>query len=253
LQADHLWCAKTRARALIRLGRLREALLAARQALALDPDDALSHTIMGWALLESRDARLALPHFHTALRLSPDSSWALEGAMRARKERALFFRAVVAPIKRFVELPDWALWTLLVACWFGAHLTPRTISAYPSWKAPVVALLVIYLLLHLIRRAADPLLNVLVRSYRFTGGNTAVWSCPLSWTLTESLYMASLTFLPLSLIWRPGVVLSYIADFAFLLALAADAGKIITGQRSIHPAALIPVGTLMLILASLRG
>jgi Flp pilus assembly protein TadD len=71
--------------ALLRLGRIPEAIDEFHEALRLNPNNAApAHTNLGWALLASGKPRESIPEFEAALNLNPKSEAAADGLRQAQ-------------------------------------------------------------------------------------------------------------------------------------------------------------------------
>jgi tetratricopeptide (TPR) repeat protein len=68
---DHVRSANLRAKALTKLGRIKEARQTLQGALAVNPEDASTHATSGWTLLKGGDSKKAVKHFSESLRLNP--------------------------------------------------------------------------------------------------------------------------------------------------------------------------------------
>ena len=74
-QPDHLSLLVVRGRALIKLGRLDEALEGANHALAIAPRDRWFRSHRGWIHEKRGDFDRAIEDYRSALEIDPDSSW----------------------------------------------------------------------------------------------------------------------------------------------------------------------------------
>ena len=103
------------AHALVLQGSIDEADHAAREALAIDPENDRAHHVLGLVGLNRGDSHEALAGFREALRLDPTDESAREGVVLALKAR----HPVYARVLRFFlwqsRLPKEAQWALLFA------------------------------------------------------------------------------------------------------------------------------------------
>ncbi|MFM2090032.1 MAG: hypothetical protein RLZZ127_521 [Planctomycetota bacterium] len=87
LDPEHSQCSNLRALALTRLGRADEAVSTAEAELNRDPDNGYTHAQRGWALVHQRRHKEAALAFREALRLEPGLEWARQGLIEALKAR----------------------------------------------------------------------------------------------------------------------------------------------------------------------
>jgi tetratricopeptide (TPR) repeat protein len=116
IDPQHTRCASTRATALQRLGRNREADAATAQALVLGPDEDFTHAARGWTLLQRKDLAGARRHFLEALRINPQNYRAHTGLTSAKEKARLSCAWLLVPIVG-------AIWFLL---WFLDLVNPPT-------------------------------------------------------------------------------------------------------------------------------
>jgi tetratricopeptide (TPR) repeat protein len=72
IDAENTHCLNARSTALNKLGRVVEAMETMQDALAADPDNEMTHSSVGWNLLEKGKHREANKHFLEALRIDPN-------------------------------------------------------------------------------------------------------------------------------------------------------------------------------------
>lgn len=99
-EADNLTCLNARSRALNKLRRTGEAIETIQDALAVDPQNELSHTTIAWNYLEKGAHKNARHHFLEALRLNPNSEVARTGLKEAMKSK-------VAPYRWLLQYQFW--------------------------------------------------------------------------------------------------------------------------------------------------
>ena len=63
-----------------------EAIKQLHEALRLNPNNAETHANLGWALLDSGNARESIAEFETALRLKPELNGAADNLRRAQAQ-----------------------------------------------------------------------------------------------------------------------------------------------------------------------
>ncbi|HEU4472556.1 MAG TPA: tetratricopeptide repeat protein [Flavisolibacter sp.] len=92
LDPTHVTCLNARATALNKLRRTDDAFETMNSALAEDPENELTHTTIGWNLLERGRNRDAERHFMEALRIDPNHASAKSGLKEALKSRILPYK-----------------------------------------------------------------------------------------------------------------------------------------------------------------
>lgn len=81
--------------ALTKLNRKAEILTHVDEVLAADPDNAYSHSTIGWSKLETKEYKEAQKHFAEALRLDPNSNNARVGMVNAIKGSNFLYSLVL--------------------------------------------------------------------------------------------------------------------------------------------------------------
>src|SRR5262245_43547873 len=153
IEAEHLPCANLRAMALNRFGREDEAGLALEDALAQDPENALTHANQGWTALQRGEAQKALEHFRESLRLDPTSEWAQSGMIEALKARYFVYRLMLKYHFFMSRLSGRSQWFVLIGVYFVAKIVPF--------------LFIPYLIFVFLSWTSDPLSNLLLRLNRY--------------------------------------------------------------------------------------
>ncbi|MCI0388463.1 MAG: tetratricopeptide repeat protein [Acidobacteria bacterium] len=149
IEAEHLACANLRAMALNRLGREDEAGQALEDALAQDPENALTHANQGWTALQRGEAKKALEHFRESLRLDPTNDWARSGMIEALKARYFVYRLMLKYHFFMSRLSGRAQWFVLIGLYFVAKIVPF--------------LFIPYLIFVFLSWTSDPLSNLMLR------------------------------------------------------------------------------------------
>ena len=153
IEAEHLACANLRAMALNRLGRQAEAGRALEDALAQDPENALTHANQGWTALQRGEAHKALEHFRESLRLDPTNDWARSGMIEALKARYFVYRLMLKYHFFMSRLSGRAQWFVLIGLYFVAKIVPF--------------LFIPYLIFVFLSWTSDPLSNLMLRLNRY--------------------------------------------------------------------------------------
>ncbi len=92
MEADNVSCLNARSSALFRLNKKEEARETIHEALAVDPENYITHTNYGWHHLEKGRHKEAATHFKEALRINPNYAYAKQGYKSALKSRLIFYR-----------------------------------------------------------------------------------------------------------------------------------------------------------------
>lgn len=92
LNADNITCLNARSVALNKLKRKEDAYETMNTALAQDPENEVTHNVVGWNLLERGQHKEAATHFMEALRINPDYGHAKVGLKEALKSKILLYK-----------------------------------------------------------------------------------------------------------------------------------------------------------------
>jgi len=92
LDAENITCLNARSIALNKLKRKEDAYETMSTALAQDPDNEVTHNVVGWNLLERGQHRQASTHFMEALRINPNYGNAKSGLKESLKSRIFLYR-----------------------------------------------------------------------------------------------------------------------------------------------------------------
>ncbi|MBX3401187.1 MAG: tetratricopeptide repeat protein [Gemmataceae bacterium] len=115
LDPDDRHCLNLRAVALTKLGRKSEAASTLEGALEKNPEDAYSHANRGWTLLHENEPNKAIEHFRESLRLDPTSAWAKEGMLEALRARSWFYRRVLQYLLWMSRFPPRVQFGLIIS------------------------------------------------------------------------------------------------------------------------------------------
>lgn len=100
IDAENITCLNARSTALNKLKRVDDAISTMQDALQQDPENAFTHTTIGWNLLEKGRHKEAGDHFREALRINPN----LEGARGGLKES---MKSKIAPYRWLLQYSFW--------------------------------------------------------------------------------------------------------------------------------------------------
>src|SRR5262249_16847114 len=200
IEAEHLTCANLRAMALNRLGREDEAGRALEDALAQDPENALTHANRGWTALQRGEAQKALEHFRESLRLDPTNDWARSGMVEALKARYFVYRLMLKYHFFMSRRSGRSQWFVLIGLYLVARIIPF--------------LFIPYLIFVFLSWTSDPLSNLLLRLNRYgrmllTKGEIAASNLVggLLLTAVASAFIAALTWKVPAIIASAGCVM----------------------------------------------
>jgi tetratricopeptide (TPR) repeat protein len=159
LDPGHLGCLNIRTTALTKLNRKAEAQATIADVLEQDPDNAWSHSNVGWARLEQGDHRTAQVHFAEALRLNPTLEHARAGMLEALKAKNILYRWFLQFFFWLGKYQGKTQWGIIIAIYIGSRVLNRAARSYP-FLMPVVILLAFLIYLTWI---INPLFNLLLR------------------------------------------------------------------------------------------
>ena len=159
----HVGCTNCRAQALVGLGRKREAGQTLGTALAQDPENPLTHTNAGWALLHAGKPKEALRHFKEALRLNPAMEAAQAGVVEALKAHIFVYRWLLAYFLWMSRLNSRAQWGLVIGGYFLVRILSAVARQQPRLAIVVLPVIVLYMLFALLSWTGSHLFNLLLR------------------------------------------------------------------------------------------
>lgn len=160
VDAENITCLNVRSTALNKLKRVDDAIETMQDALEKDPENAYTHTTVGWNLLEKGRHRDAATHFREALRLHPNLDGAREGLKQALKSR-------IPPYKWLLQYSFWinnkgknARWAIPLGIYFGVQVVSRlSETGGKSWSTFGFAIGALYLLFVITSWVINPLAN----------------------------------------------------------------------------------------------
>jgi tetratricopeptide (TPR) repeat protein len=149
IDPDNLQCLNTRSNALFKLNRKDEAYSTIQEALNQDPENELTHTNLGWGLLERGDHKKALSHFREALKINPNYEYAKAGLIEGLKARYLFYRLFLKYAFFISNLKGKYQWALLIGLYVGIRIIDNVADKNPDlamWLKPIVYLYIAFAL-----------------------------------------------------------------------------------------------------------
>jgi hypothetical protein len=237
--------------ALTKLGRTGEAGLTLEEALAQDPEDALTHANMGWNALYERDRTRALEHFREALRLDPELDHARAGMVEALKARNPLYGLMLRYFLWMSTLSGKVQWAIIIGGYLGYRFLGKLATDRPDLAPYIRPVLVVYVVFALLTWIAAPLFNLLLRFNRY-GRYALSRDQRRGSTLVGVLLVPALAGLIAWLITDNALALLAAGYFGFLLLpasaiFACDAGWPRTGMV-LYTLALAGLGPLSLVL-----
>lgn len=160
VDAENITCLNVRSTALNKLKRVDDAIETMQDALEKDPENAYTHTTVGWNLLEKGRHKDAATHFREALRLHPNLEGAREGLKQALKSK-------IPPYKWLLQYSFWisnkgkiARWAIPLGIYLGIQVITRLSERGGGSIAAIgLGILALYLLFVITSWVINPLAN----------------------------------------------------------------------------------------------
>jgi tetratricopeptide (TPR) repeat protein len=159
LDPSDLSCLNYRTICLTKLGRKAETHHAVLETLAAAPDNAYTHTNVGWSKLELGDYQGAKQHFAEALRLDPSYEYARDGMLEALKAKNFFYRYFLFYVFWLSKKTEKNQWVFIAGLYFGTQVIGRYSADYP-FLTPIFYILVAFALLSWV---VTPFFNLVLR------------------------------------------------------------------------------------------
>jgi tetratricopeptide (TPR) repeat protein len=160
-------CANFQAMALTKLGRQSDADATIERALERNPENAYTHANRGWTLLEQGDHPRALDHFREALRIDPTLDWARQGIVEALKARYFLYRVMLKFFFWMSRLSTGVQWGIIIGGLVGQRVLNNLAANNPPLRPFVWPILGAYFAFVLMTWLASPLFNLLLRLNRY--------------------------------------------------------------------------------------
>jgi tetratricopeptide (TPR) repeat protein len=122
LDADNAAAANQLAQALRLQNKQTENAAHLAGMLARDPGDAFTHANAGWSALQRGEHRQAETHFREALRLDPDFDYAREGLLNSFRARSPLYRAYLKYSFAMQRLSSGKRWAVILGLYFGVKV-----------------------------------------------------------------------------------------------------------------------------------
>lgn len=163
IDPDNLTCLNARSTSLFKLDKKEEAHLTIEKALSKDPENEVTHTNIGWGLLEKGDHKKALEHFREALKINPNFSYAKAGLVEGLKARYWFYRLFLKYAFWVSNMKGKGQWALLLGLYFGVRFL-RTIAANSEGLSVVLTpIIYLYFVFAISTWIITPLSNLFLR------------------------------------------------------------------------------------------
>jgi len=122
IDASNLLCLNSRSTALFKLDRKDDAYSTIREAISQDPENEVTHTNIGWGLLEKGDHLEALRHFREALRINPNYGNAKAGLVQGLKARYWFYRIFLKYSFWLGNMKSKGQWVVIIGLYIGIRI-----------------------------------------------------------------------------------------------------------------------------------
>jgi tetratricopeptide (TPR) repeat protein len=132
IDPEHVGAINVRARALVQLGRDADADATLAQALRHDPENATTHANLGWALLQRGEVERAQAGFLEALRLAPGHDSARAGLVESIKARNRLYRGMLAYSFWMARQRRRTVWAVLILVWLVPRFLRSVAREYPG-------------------------------------------------------------------------------------------------------------------------
>lgn len=156
-------CMNFRSMSLNKLGRVEEARQTMANALEKDPEDAFTHTSLGWNLLENNDHKKALVHFREALRLAPSLQMAKAGMVEAMKARYWLYRIFLQYAFWLGKKGGQVQLIFIIGLYVGMRALRMIARSNPELEPLVLPVIVLYTAFALFTWVVRPLSNLILR------------------------------------------------------------------------------------------
>jgi tetratricopeptide (TPR) repeat protein len=163
IDPGNLQCLNMRSRALYKLDRKEEAYSTVQEALNQDPENELTHTNLGWSLLEKGDHIKALEHFREALKINPQYDYAKAGLMEGLKARYLFYRLFLKYAFWISNFKGKGQWAIIIGLYFGFKLIDKVADSNAGLALILKPIVYLYIAFAISTWIIVPLSNLFLR------------------------------------------------------------------------------------------
>ena len=117
-----------------------------RDALTIDPNDALTHANLGWNAFDRGDRGEAEHHFREALRLNPNLEWARRGVIEMLKSKNPLYRIMLSYFVWIQRKSSAYQWLFIIGLYVLYRTAFFTLKNHPEWGIVLWPLIILYLL-----------------------------------------------------------------------------------------------------------
>ncbi len=167
IDPEHGDCSSLRAITLERLGRDSEAVEASIARLTHDLQVPMAHASHGYTLLQSGNYKEAQLAFREALRLDPENEMARVGLITALNNRSFLFRMVHKFYVMLSRINGKAAFLLIFGAWALMQVLSQVAEQYAFLQPIVFPVIVFYAIFVVLTWIANPLFNTFLRFHPF--------------------------------------------------------------------------------------
>lgn len=160
---DNLTCLNARSTAFFKLDKKDEAYTTINEALSKDPYNEVTHTNMGWGLLEKGEHKKALEHFREALKINPDFGYAKAGLVEGLKARYWFYRLFLKYAFWVGNMKGKGQWAVIIGLYIGVRILSGVAENNPSLGLFITPVIYLYILFAISTWIIGPLSNLFLR------------------------------------------------------------------------------------------
>lgn len=167
LDPEHVIALNLRAQSLRKLGRAGAAEDELHAALQVAPENAWTHTSMGWTCLERGNRKKAMEHFREALRLDAELEAAREGVVETLRANNIVYRGLLKYFFWMQRLSQRGQWGVVLGAYILYRILRGVAQSSPTLRPWLMPLIVAYVLFVLVTWLARPLVNLALRLHPF--------------------------------------------------------------------------------------
>lgn len=160
---DNLTCLNARSTAFFKLDKKDEAYTTIHEALSKDPYNEVTHTNLGWGLLEKGEHKKALEHFREALKINPDFAYAKAGLVQGLKARYWFYRLFLKYAFWVGNMKGKGQWAVVIGLYFGMRILSTIAEKNPTLGLFITPIVYLYILFAISTWIIGPLSNLFLR------------------------------------------------------------------------------------------
>ena len=163
IDASNLLCLNSRSTALFKLDRKDDAYSTIREAISQDPENEVTHTNIGWGLLEKGDHLEALKHFREALRINPNYENAKAGLVQGLKARYWFYRIFLKYSFWLGNMKSKGQWVVIIGLYIGIRILNNLAESNERLGMFLKPIVYIYIAFAISTWIITPLSNLFLR------------------------------------------------------------------------------------------